>query len=526
MTRFAPLLLLISLVACGAAQSGPGIPTPASAFRPEDRVLLADFSRVNAVASAYDVAYVVFPTAIGVWRPLTGRWEVPRTPPRPGLLRGVRGATLDPGDQSLWMITDRGWVHYLPTGERWDEGVLPGSPTALGTDPMDPRGGIWVRLGGSWYFQPRIGAAMPGSPSAALRLAPTVDDALRDLPALRALAPRLLTGQGLEQGQFTSAAPLPDGSGWLLGTTNRGVLKVDRMGMAGTPLPLGLRGTMVGALALDATGIWAATDADRWPSAELAHLSRDLASTTLVEGREPFGLPFAAARKILLGERVVWLGTDQGVLRVAVDGHQTTRWSESDGLPDARVLALASHQGRIVAATMRGLIEISPSDVVTRIAPRLIEPSYALLSRGDTLWVGTGRGLLAWMPGEAGLAEPEGLTRLVGARVPIRGIGYVADTLVALTDRELLWRDPMNGAWTAGPPFAGIGRVNTFTFTDDGIWIGGEAGAGFARPTTGLLRRLSVPVDLPGPVTAITVEAEYLWVGTTMGLVRIRMERR
>ncbi len=524
--RLGLLLLALGGVACGAAQSGTGFPVPVSAFRPEDRVLLADFSRVNAVAAAYDVAYVAFPTAVGIWRPLTARWEVPRTPPRPGMLRDVRGAVIDPGDQSLWLITDRGWIHYSPNGQRWDEGIFPGTPTTLATDPMDPRGGIWVRLGGSWYVQPRFGAAMPGSPSAALRLAPTIEDALRDMPSLRALAPRLVTGQGLEQGRITGAAPLPDGSGWLLGTTNRGLLKVDRMGMSGTPLPLGLRGTMVGALAIGVNSVWVATDADRWPSAELAQLSRDLAISTVTEGREPFGLPFAAARKIVLEGRDVWLATDQGVARFQPNGGTWTRWSEIDGLPDARVLTLAEHQGRMVAATMRGMIEIAPDGVVTRIAPRFLEPAYALLSRGDTLWVGTNRGLLAWMPGEDALAEPEGLTQLVGARIPVRGIGYVADTLVAVTDRELLWRNPVSGAWRAGQPLAGLGRINVTSVSDDGIWIGGEAGAAFARPTLGILRRLLVPADLPGPVTAIGVDAEYLWVGTTQGLVRMGLERR
>ena len=108
----------------------------------------------------------------------------------------------------------------------------------------------------------------------------------------------------------------------------------------------------------------------------------------------------------------------------------------------------------------------------------------------------------------------------------MRGIGYVADTLVAMTESQLLWRDPLSGAWTAGPLLSGLGRLTAFAVTSDGIWVGGDRGAGFVRPMSPLLRILYAPTDLPGGVTAIASEGSYLWIGTTEGLVRLRLQGR
>jgi ligand-binding sensor domain-containing protein len=525
--RCIQVCVLALLLGCGPAIGGTGLPTPASPFRPEDRVVLGNFARVGAIAASFDRVFVAFPTAVGIWNPMTQRWEVPRTPPRPWMLRDVRLGIIDPVDQSLWLATANSWIHYSPNIDRWDDGPLPGTPTAIGVDQGDALGAVWFQIGGRWYRQSRIGGAtVPGSPSRGLRLAPTIDDALRDAPQLRTLAPRLLTGPGMEQGRLTAVAPLPDGSGWLLGTSNLGVLRFDRMGATAPPLAHGLRGTSIGAMALLRDGIWVATDAELRSSAELAFLSLDLATTTSVDGRQPFGLPFAAARRIVPGDRELWLATDQGIVRTGLDDQRITRITESDGLPDARVLTMVQYQGGVVAATMRGLALVTADGKAERLVPGFIDPIYSLAKRGDTVWVGSARGLFAWLPGEEGFGEPEGLRLLAGARVPIRGVGYVADTLVAMTEQQLLWRDPVSGAWTPGPPLARLGRLTSLAITSDGIWVGGDGGAGFTTPSMPLLRELRVPQDLPGPVTAIAGEGSYLWIGTTEGLVRVRLQGR
>lgn len=525
MTR-AVLFTAMVLAGCGGSTIGTGTPTPMGALRPEDRVLLGDFSRVNAVASSFDRVYVAYPTAIGIWRPNERRWDVPRSPPNPRDLEGVRAAVIDPLDQSAWFATENGWLHYSTGGDRWDRGVLPGRVLQVATNPFDPARGIWFRTTAGWVVQPSIGPATLASPPSTLKLAPTIDDAARDLPQLRAIGPTLLVGPRLQPGQFTGAAPAVSGGGWFLGTTNQGLLYFDRT--AGTPtlLGLGIPSELVGAvLAIDG-GVWVATDADYRTGAAVTHVSADLGESVSLRGGAAQGLPFDAVRQLVAGERVLWAATDHGLVRLGIDDGRVDRFDEGRGLPDNRVTAIVQHRGRIVAATLRGLSTVDASDALVRLVPSFQDAATALASRGDTVWVGTTRGLFALVDGSNDLRMPEGLRLLAVGRTTILGVGYVADTLVALTTEQLLWRDPASGAWTGGAILSTqVGRLRLMNANEHGLWVGGDRGAALVYPVGGVARLLTAPGDLPAGVTAIGNDGNFLWIGTPAGLVRFRMSR-
>ncbi len=520
--------LLATLLLAGCAGGGvvAPLPTPSIAMRPEDRVLLGDFSRVTALAASYDRVYVSYPTALAIWRPLAQRWDVPRSPGNPSLLQNVIGGATDPVDQSIWLATTTGWVHYQPDIDRWETSNIATRVTGIAVDPSNPGAGMWFRTSGGWLQQPRVGPAIPATPPAALRLPPSINDAYADIPQLRSLSPRLLTGPLMVQGAFTAAAPNTQGTGWFLGTTNRGLLYFDRTMIEAQAMPLGLPGDVVGAMAATPDGLWVVTDASVRVPAGLTFLSGDLAQASGVPGSAVFGLPFEAARALLLGTRALWLATEKGLVRERLDDGRLTRWDVSQGLPDSRVTTVAQAQGRVVAGTMRGLVDVGGDDKITRRALSYDGPVYALKANGDTLWVGTAFGLWASLPGDDSLRMPEGFRQL-GTIPPVLGIGYVGDTLVAMAPDHLVWRNPVSGEWTRGPDLAQqLGSLTAFAATLQGVWVGGLRGAGFVRPATGILRPLMVGSELPGQVTAITVSGGYLWVGTVAGLVRIRLEGR
>jgi hypothetical protein len=524
MYRASALVLLLTACAGGSYAAGP--PTPAIAMRPEDRVLLGDFSRVTAIAASYDRVYVAYASAIGVYRPLARRWDVPRSPRSPGLLQSVIAGIVDPVDQSLWLATTTGWVHYQPDIDRWDTGEIATRVTGLASDPVNPGQGIWFRTGSGWLLQPRVGPPVGGAPPAGLKMPPTINDAYADIPQLRSLAPRVLTGPLMAQGSFTAAAPNSQGSGWFLGTSNRGLLFFDRTAIEAQPIALGLPGDVVGAIASTVDGIWVVTDRSLRLPAAITFLSEDLGTSTGIPGSAAFGLPFDAARQLTLGERAVWLATEKGLVRASIDDGRITRWDTPQGLPDSRVTVVAQARGRIVAGTMRGLVSVGADDQVTRRAPSFDGAIYALKANGDTLWVGTAFGLFASLAGDDSLRMPEGFRQL-GAIPAVLGVGYVADTLVVMTPDHLVWRNPLSGAWTRGPDLAGpLGQLTAFAATPDGVWVGGTRGAGLVRPTTSVLRPLLVGGDLPAEVTSIVVSGNYLWIGTVAGLVRIRLVDR
>jgi ligand-binding sensor domain-containing protein len=175
---------------------------------------------------------------------------------------------------------------------------------------------------------------------------------------------------------------------------------------------------------------------------------------------------------------------------------------------------------------MHGLSVAHGDSGFRRPIPTYTDPVYSLLSRGDTLWVGTAHGLFAWMPGTDQLQIAEGYRILDAANTPILGIGYVADTMVVMTPDRLVWRSPVSGGWTAGPVLSGtLGSLQAFAATNDGVWLGGPRGVGLVRPMTPPLRVLLAPSQIPDQVTAIAVRDDYLWIGTRRGLVRYLLQR-
>lgn len=480
--RSGTALCLTLLAACGGGVAGPSVPTPVNGFRPDDRVVIGDFSRVNAIASTTDRVYVVYPTAVATWHPIERRWDVPVSPPQPAVLRTVTSASVDPIDKSLWVMTGTGWLHYDPILNHWTNALPP--PFNL------PR------------------------PT-------TIADAMRDIPQLQSLAPRIATDEYQRQGVLTAAAPDPAHNGWFIGTSNRGLVFFDRMGVDAAAFPFGLRGDVVGAILATSNGIWVATDADATHPAGVTELSPDLMRSTPLQGLTGRGLPFSAVRRMLAMPNATWFGTDKGAVRARAGSDALERFDVGMGLPDERVLALASIRGLLIAGTSRGLATLHNDSAFARLAVDFSDPVYALHVRGDTVWVGSARGLFALVPGNDEPMMPDGFRLVGGGPVAVLGIGYVADTLVAMTPDRLLWRDPGSGAWTAGPLLSGqFGSLVAFDVVASGAWIGGPLGAGFVRPNTTALRWLMVGNQIPDEVTAIAARDQFLWVGTRGGLVR------
>lgn len=518
----APILALTLACASGGGIIAPGIPL--EPLRPEDRVVLADFTTVRAVAASFDRVYVAYQSDLGIWLPLEHRWAVPRRPGNPALLRDVLAAVIDPLDQSVWLATRSGWLRYSLETDIWERGTLPGTVDAIGIDPGNPIDGVWFRTSAGWFRQDRGGPPTAAVPPRTLRLATTLEDAYRDMPSLRSFGPTMAIGPSLRTGRLTAAAPAVNGQGWFIGTSTRGLLFVDRMSVLADPMPLGIGGESVGALALVGDGIWVTTDAgfDGQPAA-VTYLHEDLGTTIRLEGNPAMGLPFSASRRVLPGDRVVWVGSDRGLVRVPIDDDGPELYGEGSGLPIPLVTALAHWREQIVVGTTRGLALLD-STGLHRAAPGVIDAIHALATRGDTLWVGGDFGVGAMLPSDTTVRVSTGWRQLTTQRIAVYGIGYVVDTMVVLAENRLIWRDPVTGAWTPGPLLgATLGPLHTMFATDAGVWVGGDRGAALVLLNAGPLRTLLVGSDLPGAVRAIVANDRYLWIGTLDGLVRLKL---
>jgi ligand-binding sensor domain-containing protein len=195
---------------------------------------------------------------------------------------------------------------------------------------------------------------------------------------------------------------------------------------------------------------------------------------------------------------------------------------QTRGLPDSRVYDVSTRQGHVTVGTAHGLARVGDRLEVVRIAPHFSEPAYAVYPEGDSVWVGTPRGVLLAVGDQADLLRPSGMTS-AGLEQPVIELAAVADTLVGLGRDQLLWRNP-TGQWTLGPPLSGVlGRLRRFVPDKAGFWVAGDRGVGFVR-LNGPAILVLTEGDLPGLSRDLAVDETHLWVATDGGLVRFRLD--
>jgi ligand-binding sensor domain-containing protein len=350
-----------------------------------------------------------------------------------------------------------------------------------------------------------------------------VEDVLRSNPTLQANASQILVDQRLGLVRFTAAARSFDNLGWYLGTSGLGLMFLQDGTALPERLPFGLRSPVVGALFGAPDGIWAATSRTAQAEPAITFVDRDLKDFRTLQGPAAFGLPFAAVRKLVGQGTALWAATDRGLARVATGDGRVDFLDPARGLPDAPVYSVASRQGRITAGTRRGLVRVNDSLRVERVAPRFAEAVLAVFPAGDSVWLGTQRGVLLALPGGQDVVRPSTLSS-PSLQAPVVALGSLGDTIVALTRDELLWRDPRTDAWTLGPNLSAmLGGLVAFAADGPGFWVAGQQGVAFARLGTPPVLPLRQG-DLPGAANDVAVDTEYLWVATNGGLVRFRLD--
>jgi ligand-binding sensor domain-containing protein len=350
----------------------------------------------------------------------------------------------------------------------------------------------------------------------------TVAEAIRSNPTLQANAAAILTDRNLRSVRYTAAARSFDNRGWYLGTSGVGALYLPDG--AGLPqrLTFGLPSARVGAVFSWPGGVWAATDRTPSSDAALTFVSADLGQFSSYPGTSAVGTPFNQVRDLAGQGRAIWAATDLGVARIEPSDSSLLLVDQRRGLPDSRVYSIVSRGGRIVVGTAHGVARVGESLKVERVAPGYSGSVFSVFPSGDSVWAGTSIGLLLALPDRPDPVRPAGLASPSLQDVVV-DLAPLADTLVALTRDQLLWRDPRTKSWTLGPNLSALlGRLRRFVPDGAGFWVAGDRGVGFARLGTPPLRPLREG-DLPGMANDLAVDEEFLWVATDAGLVRFRL---
>jgi len=517
------------LLAAVAALSDSPTVRQSRFWRPEERVLVSDFSFVQALAASPWLVYAATRHGLAVYDRRARRWQLPVTTLDGYPATRVRTALADVVDNAVWLGTDDGWYRYDPDLRRWDHGFVAGGVGSFILDRNDQASGVYVQGGLPirWEFLPRGGLLPePGRPlpPPSQRIQPLDPRlALMQTPMADAMRALILTDPRLRTFQFTAAARTPEQNDLYFGTNGAGVVRVDAATGGWENLRYGLLTSRADAVAPGPDGVWTVGSARVGERRGLTWVTDDATETSPEEGALGPGFAYVAARRLLASGKYLWLATDGGLLKIDPGSGRSRRFDLGSGLPSEDVLSLAPAPDGIWVGTARGLAVITGDDRVVRIGG-FDQAVPALVAVRDSLWVGSAAGLAVLAPGEPEPLVPAELAAQPALRAPITALGRVGDTLVVATVDQLAWRDPATRAWTLQRGRAGLGQVSALTGDAGGVWLGGSAVLAFWELPRGTFRTLQIPGDLPAPVRDLAVSGRYLWVATDSGLVRL--ERR
>jgi ligand-binding sensor domain-containing protein len=516
---------------CGAfllaASASTLLPVQTRSWRLEDRAVITDFSVVDAVAASSWMVYAATRHGLLLYDRRSRTWQLPITSLDGYPAGRARLALADPAGNAVWIGTADGWARYDADLKRWDRGTVPGGVSGMMLDAGDAGAGVFLRTTAGWTFLPRGGfAPLPGTPlpPPSRQVQPLdVQSALATAPMAEAQRALILTDPRLRTYQFTAAARTADDNDIFFGTSGLGLVRLDPTMGQWEPLGFSLLAPGADALAQGSDGVWAISGANPGTRSGITWLPGDLSSAAPVEPPAGNGFGAARIRRALAAGRTLWLATDAGVFKTDPATGRTRRFTLADGLPSEDVRALVPAPDGVWVGTARGLAVITAGDQVERVGG-WAQPVLCLLAVRESLWVGTAVGLGVIPPGARAPLVPAEVAAEPTLGNAIVALARTGDTVAAVLDDQVAWRDPQTGRWTLERPRAPLGRILAAASDAGGVWLGGAIGLAWWRIGRREFRGLTIPGDLPAPVRDLAVQAPWLWVATDSGVVRLRRD--
>ncbi|MDQ6830506.1 MAG: hypothetical protein M3081_16735 [Gemmatimonadota bacterium] len=535
--RVAGLASLTLATACATTGGSLGAPS-AFGSRREERVLVSSFSNIVAIAASQRSVFVASPEAIAIYDRQFGAWQPPLAMRSP-----LFGGTLpimaaDPIEEGVWIATP-GTVRFFRTGfDAATDAIVPGTPDALMFDRRNFVSGAYVHSGGQWLLVSRTGAALPVTPAmlpppGSRQFATSLRDVFERYPSVRGFMGLLTRDESLQTWPVSAGTLVADANEVWLGTRGGGVFKVDPLFNTSQHVAYGLIERGVGAIALTADGVVVAGLGADGARGGLTVASADLQHFRWIEGSQARTFAGARAHDIAVRGDAIWVATDRGLIRADLRRPADARvWSAGNGLPTDQALSVAASATGVWVGTARGVAFVTDSGSrATRDAASDViaggAPTRALLLTGDTLWIGSERGLLLLRAASADSAprrvalaadEPR-LTR------PIVALARSDSVVLVATEGDLMLIDPRAGRVLPRLDAVGASALRGITcaaIDAHSIWLGGRGGLLVIDRASGVHRLLADESGIAGEVFALRLDPAFAWIGTRDGLVRIR----
>ncbi|MCD6024477.1 MAG: histidine kinase [Fibrobacteria bacterium] len=384
--------------------------------------------------------------------------------------------------QLLMQLADNTVLEYNPSFRRVSQTSTPFNKTATGTPGGDLTG---LSLGSDFFF---LGDAVRDSYN---RRAPVNTSRIFDYDNLW-----LLTA----------------GHGAFLGSARRKELAHNAFG---------LYDSSVTAVYSDGKTLWfggAKSDG------ALVRASLELAGWRSFLAQQDYQFPDGSIRDIVAWRGYIWLATAKGVVRHDPGTGRFQVYRRMLGSTDLQINRLHVHQDRLYAGTERGIASLSDlggqftgNEIPLSSAPSVLD----FHSRGGDLWAATEYGLLVLRPN--GWRSFKDVTREdvpEGTSVRVTTVGFY--------DSSLYWagEDRLYAKARHQEPRTVFTQDGIFRITIVGniLYAGSPTGVRAYNLKNKLWVDFQLQNGIPGTkVQTFAVTPDHLWVGTDLGVMRIRV---
>ncbi len=537
------LVVVGMAVACGPAHAQIG----GSGWRPEDRVLISDFSVVRALARSSDRLFAATDGGLVIYDELRGRFELPLTledgyPEVP-----VSAMAYDPRDGSLWIASrDRELLQLDARDGRIRDrqamaqvvgAIVPGTG---GTDLLLRSQSGWFRYDA---FSRRSLPASASEAAAAIQSSAHLRrrQELLDDPGFQSVRAFLPQTSGGRRFAISDVLPTRDPSLFWVATDGAAVVEYDRSSRRWRTVTFGPVGEGSAGIAQIAGDLWFVPARPRRGRYAVARTDPDLQRWSVWDSDSVRAAP-RGANVVLTDQRsgpALWVGSSEGLYSF-LGRESSWRRVGADALPSERVTALAhastpDAEFGLWVGTRRGAVILTSSGEAA--GPILLdgEEILAVLQFGPRVWFGTRAGLFTLeVSSLSGAPETRrGPSRVRGngaLRRPVGALAALGDSVYAGLDDEV-W------VWSPGQEWSRVeaigrvgGPVTAIAAASGAVWAGSPEGVVRWQPAGGAVRRLSFAAgDLPqgagfrGVRSILPLDSEAAWLALPAGAYRITM---
>ncbi|HEY3352391.1 MAG TPA: DUF6599 family protein [Polyangia bacterium] len=238
----------------------------------------------------------------------------------------------------------------------------------------------------------------------------------------------------------------------------------------------------------------------------------------------------ATVNKLAVDDNLIWIATDDGVIRFDSGSRKQTRLTMDDGLPSQNVAAVAVDQLYVWFATNKGLVRYRKLDRTLRVYTAESGLPHAAvqdaLTVGRQVWFATREGVAVYDPDTDGLRSygpRDGL-----ASGDVQEIFQVGDDLLLRTDVGLS-RFRIKARLFTNWSFKDLGgtQIRSYAVDGDKVWIGTDRGLVTLETSSDAIVPFPQQSALVGQaVVGVELFTDYLFIATDKDLAQYHKVNR